>query len=83
MMAAVDPTDILADLRFARDVEALHRRGARVLYEFLVGLGQERLLRTDLDVRTRRWARLDRRMLEATGGDRFSARPLYLVDISQ
>lgn len=52
--AVIDATDVLADLRFARDVEALHRQGPGVLYRFLVELGQQRLLRTDLEIRTRR-----------------------------
>jgi hypothetical protein len=79
MTVGSDPSDILADIRFARDVEALHRLGARCLFQYLVELGQERLLRTDLEARTRRWARLDRGMIEATCGDQFPGAPLYLV----
>jgi hypothetical protein len=79
MTAGVDPTDILADLRFARDVEALHRLGARALFQYLVELGQKRLIRADLEARTRRWSRLDRTMLEAIGADRSPAAPIYLV----
>jgi len=65
--AAIDATDVLADLRFARDVEALHKLGARVLFQYLVELGQERLLRTDLEIRTRRWARLTSEAIKITG----------------
>jgi hypothetical protein len=79
MNAPVDPTDVLADLRFARDVEALHRLGARALYEFLVELGRERLIRLHLEARTRQWARLDRGILEAAGGDRVPSRIVHLV----
>ena len=75
--AAIDATDVLADLRFARDVQALHRLGARALYEFLVELGRERLIRTDLETRARRWTRLDCAMVDAAGGDRFPAPPLH------
>jgi hypothetical protein len=79
-IAAVAPADILADLRCARDVEALHRLGARAVLEFLVELGRERLLRTDLEQRVRRWARLDRAMLEAAGGERVVPMPLWLIN---
>jgi hypothetical protein len=79
-IAAVAPADVLADLRFARDVEALHRLGARAVLEFLVELGRERLLRTDLEQRVRRWARLDRATLEAAGGDRVAPMPLWLIN---
>ena len=79
MNAVIDATDILADLRFARDVQALHRQGARVLYEFLTELGRERFIRTDLETRTRRWAQLDHAALIASRGDHFPERPLYLV----
>jgi hypothetical protein len=79
MNAVIDATDVLADLRFARDVEALHRLGARALYEFLVELGRERLIRTDLEARTRQWGRLDRGILEAAGGDRLPTPPIHLV----
>jgi hypothetical protein len=48
---AEHPADVLADKRFARDIEALHRLGTRAVFEFLVELGQERLLRTDLERR--------------------------------
>jgi hypothetical protein len=78
-IAAMDPADVLADLRFSRDVEALHKLGARVVYEFLVELGCERMIRTDLEQRARRWARLDCRTLHAGGGDRFPHAPLHLV----
>jgi hypothetical protein len=64
--AAIDPADVLADLRFARDVQALHRLGARAVYEFLVELGRERLIRTDLESRARRWAQRDRAALIAS-----------------
>ena len=77
--AAIDATDVLADLRFARDVEALHKLGARVLFQYLVELGQERLLRTDLEIRTRRWARLTPEAIKIAGADQPSARPMWIV----
>jgi hypothetical protein len=77
--AAIDATDVLADLRFARDVEALHKLGARVLFQYLVELGQERLLRTDLEIRTRRWTRLNPEAIKITGADQPPARPMWIV----
>jgi hypothetical protein len=70
--------DIL-DLRFRRDIEALHRLGARAVYELLVELGRERLIRTAIEVKVRRYAALDPTIMGAVGGDRFPAAPLHLV----
>jgi hypothetical protein len=78
-IAGIDPADVLADLRFSRDVEALHRLGPRAVYEFLVELGRERFIRTDLEQRARRWARISPAMLAATGGDRFPHAPIHAV----
>jgi hypothetical protein len=77
--AAVDPTDVLADLRFARDVAALHRLGPRAVYEFLVELGAARMIRLDLEQRARRWSRLDFRALQAASGARFPDLPIHAV----
>jgi hypothetical protein len=79
MNAPVDPTDILGDLRFSRDCEALHRQGPGVLYRFLVELGQERFLRTDLEIRTRRWAGLTPEAIEITGAARLPKAPIWGV----
>jgi hypothetical protein len=62
------PVDI-ADLRFRRQVDRLHRLGPRVLYEFLAELGSDRLIRTELELRVERYAALDPEILRATGGD--------------
>jgi hypothetical protein len=74
-----EPIDIIADIRFGLEVVKLHRQPARVLFEMLKELGRDRLIRTDLEQRVRRYARLDPRALAFTGGDRMVAAPLYLA----
>jgi hypothetical protein len=70
MTALVD----LSDERLRRDVERLHRNGPRVLFEFLLEIGRERLLRVDLERRVGRYAELDPGAIEALGGDQFPPR---------
>ncbi len=41
--------DVVADLKFRRQVERLHRLGDRVLGEFLAELGAERGIQTVID----------------------------------
>jgi hypothetical protein len=56
-----DPlTELIADVQFAADVAALHRRGPYALLDMLVELACERLLRVELEERVRRWARVPR-----------------------
>jgi hypothetical protein len=50
---------LLGDLRFRRDVERLHGLGPRPLYEMLVALGCDRMIRTELEERVRRYGTLD------------------------
>lgn len=70
----------LADLRFARDVEAFHRLGARALAEMLAELGREHLLQTAIEAKLRRYVeRLDLALLRAVGGDRFPPSPMRVV----
>jgi hypothetical protein len=70
MTALVD----LGDERLRRDVEHLHRLGPRVLLEFLLELGRERLLRVDVEERVGRYAALDPGAVEALGADQFPPR---------
>ena len=69
----------LADLRFRRAVERLHRLGPRALYELLIELAASRLIRTEIERQVERYAALDQAVLHATGGDRFPAAALHLV----
>jgi hypothetical protein len=69
----------LGDARFQRDVERLHQRGARTLFEMLTALGAATLLRTEIEAVVRRYAAVDAEVLAATGGDRFPAIPLHAI----
>jgi hypothetical protein len=69
----------LADLRFRRAVERLHRLGPRALYEMLVALGASRLIRTEIERQVERHAALDPHIVCAVGGDRFACAPIHLV----
>lgn len=60
----------LAEERFRRDIERLHRLGPRVLFEMLVELGSSRLIRVELDHLVGRYAGIDPAALAAAGGDR-------------
>ena len=71
--------EIAGDLCFHRQVEHLHRLGPRVLGELLTEIGEQRLCRTYLEQRVRRYAEIDPEHLAALGGDRFPRPPLYEV----
>jgi DNA repair protein RadD len=74
----------LADVHFRRDVEQLHRLGARAVFELLSELGRERLIRVDIERRVRRFAHLDPATVAALGADRLAPRPQlrdYQVDV--
>lgn len=61
--------DPLADAHFRRLVRQFHRLGPRPLAEFLAELACERLLRSEIEARLTDFViRLDRDLLEATGG---------------
>ena len=60
----------LAEERFRRDVERLHELGPRAVLELLVELGQERLLRIEIEHKVRRYAEIDPAALSVTGADR-------------
>jgi hypothetical protein len=66
----------LADLRFARNVDALWKLGPRPLYELLAEFGRERLLRACIEVKVRRYVdRLSPELLASIGADRFPLAP--------
>ncbi len=64
----VAPFDTLAELRFQRHVEYLHRVGPRALGEFLAEIGATRSCRTEIDRRLARYANLNPEILRALGG---------------
>jgi hypothetical protein len=71
---------IFADLRFARDVEAIRRLGPRPIAELLAEIGRAFLFRSDIDSAVTRYARrLTPEMLAATGGDRMPVPPFQAV----
>jgi hypothetical protein len=73
--------EIVADLRFRRDVQTLHRLGPRAVYELLVELGRDRLIRAVIETKVKRYAdRLSPELLRVIGGDRFPGGPIHLVD---
>jgi hypothetical protein len=57
--------ETLADLRFRRLVTQVHGLGARVLAQYLVELGAERLIRSEIESKLERFARLSPETLRA------------------
>jgi hypothetical protein len=68
------------DPRFRRDVERLHRRGPRPLYEMLAELDRDHLILTAVELKVAKYAsRLSPEVLRATGGDQMPPVPPWLV----
>ena len=74
--------DVVADLRRRRQVQRLHRRGDRVLGEFLAELGAEFSIQTPIDKKLDTYAEIESEALETAGGDEFWQPPLYEVERS-
>ena len=73
-------TTALTALRRQRQVEALHRLGARVVFELADEIARHHSeIAADLDARLARYANADPAVLEAIGGDRFPARPILAL----
>ena len=72
-------TTPLADFRLARDVERILALGPRPIVELLIEIGEQRLCRTYLERRIRRYSEIDPEHLAALGGDAFPRPPLYEV----
>jgi hypothetical protein len=71
---------ILADLGFARDVEALSGLGPRATAEFLADLGAAHLIRLPLETRLREYVEgFGPERLRLVGADRFPPCPLMVV----
>ncbi len=78
-MTGLPRTGDVADLALRRTVERVHGLGPRVVFELLIEIGEQRLCRTYLEQRVRRYAEIDPKHLAALGGDRFPRPPLYGV----
>ena len=78
--AHASPTEIVAELRFRRDVERVHGLGARVVGELLSEIGAERAIQHLIDRKVERYADLDPGVVHALGGDRFPRPPLTVVE---
>lgn len=69
--------DALADARLARQVAQLWQLGPRLIFELLVELGAEHMLRTPIETKCTRYIdRLSPAKLAATGADRMPPRPM-------
>ena len=71
--------DVVADLRFRRQVERLHRLGPRATAELLAEIGVERSIMTIIDRKLDRYVDLDPAVIEATGGGEFWPVPIREV----
>ncbi len=72
--------EVVADLAFRRKVERLHRLGRRATAELLAEITAERGIRTVVDQKLSRYAKLDPKALEVTGAKGFLPVPLHEVD---
>ena len=71
--------EIVADLKFRRQVKHLHQLGPRAVGELLAEIGAERSIMTLIDQKIDTYATLDPKVLEATGGDGFWPAPIHEV----
>ncbi len=72
---------IVADMKFRRQVERLHRLGPRVTAELLAEIGAERSITTIIDKKLATYVELDPATVEAVGADFWPA-PLHLIRIA-
>ena len=71
--------EVVADLRYRRQVIRLHNQGPRVLAEFLAEIAAERSIGIIIDRKIDRYADLDPAAIEAAGADQFWPAPLREV----
>ena len=71
--------EVVADLRFRREVQRLHRLGDRVLGELLAHLGAKHSIQTSIEQTVEHFTEIDSEVLQATGGDDFWQPPLHGV----
>ena len=77
--ARASPTEIIAELRFRRDVARVHALGARAVAELLAEVGAERGIQHLIDQKASRYATINPDHLLALGGDDFPPVPLHEV----
>ncbi len=71
--------DVVADLRFRRQIERLHRLGPRAVGELLAAIAAERSIMTLVDQKLTTYTELDSTALAAAGADKFWPAPLREV----
>lgn len=71
--------EIVADLRFRRQVEHLHSLGPRAVAELLAHLGAKHSIQTSIEQTVEHFAELEPEALEVAGGDNFWPAPLHKV----
>lgn len=69
--------EIVADLKFQRQVKKLHAMGPRPLAEMLAELAAERNIRTIIEEMLPRYTDIPDEALELAGGDEMPATPLH------
>ena len=74
-----DAAEMVADLRFRRNVERVCSLGTRAVSELLSEIGAERAIQHLVDRKVERYADLDPDLVQALGGNRFAKPPLRLV----
>ncbi len=72
--------EVVADMKFRRQVLRLHRLGPRITAELLAEIGAERGITTIIDQKLDTYTELDPETLEATGGNDFWQPPLHGID---
>ncbi len=72
--------EVVADLRFRRKVQRLHRLGDLVLGEVFAHLGAMHGIQTSIEQTVERFTEPEPEALEATGGDNFWQPPLHRVE---
>ena len=71
--------EVVADLRFRRQVEHLHGVGPRVLAETLAHLGAKHNIQTSVERTIEHFAELEPEALQVAGGDHFWQPPIHEV----
>ena len=71
--------EVVADMRFRRQVERLHLLGPRAVAELLAEIGAERGITAIVDRKLDLYTELDPAAIEAVGGDTFWPSPLREV----
>ena len=72
--------EVVADLRFRRQVEHLHALGVRATAEFMAEIGSERGIRALIDRKLETYAELDSKVIEAFEGAGFWPAPIQEIE---